>query len=79
MTKRGKTPSLIGGAAGKPKFVIAKKKRKCKRCKTEVCQGIKCVEIPIPGSMGSKTYCMDCFSEIISKSRQDLDQLEQLV
>jgi hypothetical protein len=74
MSKRGKTPSLISGK--KPRFVVAKAKRHCKRCDAELSKGTDCIEIPIPGAMGSKTYCQDCFSEILDQSQKDLKEIE---
>ncbi len=77
MARRGRTPSLITSDSGKPKFVIAQRIRQCRRCETDIYKETKCVEVPIPGSMGHRTYCCDCLSKMISKSREDLDQLEQ--
>lgn len=79
MTKKGKAPTLISGIKGKPRIVVAKGKRHCKRCECELPAKTKCIEIPIPGSLGSKTYCCDCVMEMIVKSRQDLDVLEQTI
>lgn len=79
MAKRGRIPSLVGGGAGAPKLVVAKRKRRCRRCEMELSQGTKCVQVAIPGSMGCRTYCVGCFSEMISKSREDLDRLEQWI
>lgn len=76
MNKRGKTPSLVCGTAGKPRIVFAKGTRHCKRCETKLIRATKCIEIPIPGSLGRKTYCCDCFLDMITKSREDLDLLE---
>lgn len=77
MSKKGKVPSLVSGASGKPRIAVAKKTRHCKRCESELPPRRRCVEIPIPGSLGSKTYCCDCVLEMITKSREDLDILEQ--
>jgi hypothetical protein len=74
MSKRGKTPSLISGK--KPRFVVAKGVRHCKRCDRELSKGTTCIEIPIPGSMGHKTYCQDCFSEILEQSSQDIKKIK---
>jgi hypothetical protein len=79
MNKRGKIPSLICGVAGKPRIVVAKGVRHCKRCKTKLGAATKCVEIPIPGSMGRKTYCCDCFLDMITKSHEDLNLFEQQI
>jgi hypothetical protein len=75
MGKRGKTPSLIGGGAGACKFEVAKKKRTCKRCKCSIFRGTDCVEVKVPATMGSKSYCIDCFMEILDQTRRDLNDL----
>jgi RNase P subunit RPR2 len=76
MAPHGKTPSLIGSGAGNSRFVVAIKKRTCKRCKAAISGGTNCVEVSIPGSFGSKTYCRDCYSKIIEQSKVDLANLE---
>ena len=77
MSPRGKTPSLIGGGAGRSRFVRAKKKRTCKRCNQEILKGSWCAEVGIPGSMGSKTYCTDCYRNILEQSKRVLASLER--
>ncbi|RKY69758.1 MAG: hypothetical protein DRQ24_10455 [Candidatus Latescibacterota bacterium] len=76
MTRRGKTPSLIGGGAGACKFEVAKKKRTCKRCQSTISGGTDCVEVNIPSTMGIKTYCIACFKEILAQTQKDLDGLK---
>ncbi len=76
MAKRGKTPSLVGGGAGASKFVEAKKKRTCSRGECQIKMGEKCIEVNVPGTMGKKTYCCDCFEEILEQSQGDLDKLK---
>jgi hypothetical protein len=76
MAPRGKTPSLIGGGAGSSKFVTAIKKRTCKRCDKSIPGGTNCIEVSVPGSFGSKTYCKDCYSQILGQSKTDLEKLE---
>lgn len=77
MAKRGKTPSLIGGGAGISRFVVAKRKRNCKRCDGTIPNGGNCIEVAIPGTMNSRTYCTNCYKEILVQSRKDLDELEK--
>jgi len=78
MSKRGKTPSLIGGGAGKTKFVQAQRKRSCKRCEREIPRDVWCAEVTIPASMGGhKTYCGRCFSEILDQSEVELARLRR--
>lgn len=76
MAKRGKTPSLIGSGAGASKFTVARAQRHCKRCDGSISKGTDCVEVGKPGAMGHKTYCLDCYSEILAQTRQDLNRLE---
>jgi hypothetical protein len=79
MAPKGKTPSLIGSGAGSSKIVTAIKKRTCKRCKSKIPSGHKCIEVGVPGTFGSKTYCSDCYSLILEKTRTDLLALEAAV
>lgn len=76
MAPRGKTPSLIGSGAGSSKFVTAARKRTCKRCKEAIQGGAKCVEVGVPGSFGSRTYCLGCYAQIIEQSKVDIAKLE---
>lgn len=77
MKNRGKCPSLVTGNHGRPAFKIAGGKSKCKRCNCEIVKGTRCVSIPIPGSMGRRTYCCSCLLDIIKQSLLDLDRLEK--
>ena len=79
MSPKGKTPSLIGSGAGSSKIVMALKKRTCKRCKNEISSGTKCVEVGVPGTFGSKTYCKECYILVLEKTRTDLERLENTV
>jgi RNase P subunit RPR2 len=76
MAPRGKTPSLIGSGAGSSKIVTAIKKRTCKRCKGPISGGTKCLEVSIPGSFGSRTYCKSCYILILEQSKTELAGLE---
>ena len=77
MAPKGKTPSLIGGAAGHTNFVEAGKLRHCKRCKGDILRGTRCAEVGIPGTMFSKTYCMRCYNDILDQTKKDIERLEQ--
>ena len=79
MAKRGKTPSLISGNAGTCNFISSPGKRHCKRCDDAIDAGCNCVEVNVPATMGHRTYCIDCFREMLAKSREDLDDLESQV
>lgn len=76
MAPKGKTPSLIGSGAGSSKVVTALKKRTCKRCKSTISGGTKCIEVSVPGTFGSKTYCKDCYVLVLEQTRMDLEALE---
>lgn len=76
MSKRGRTPSLIGSRAGASKFVTVKGKRKCKRCGAALAKGDECVEVGIPGSLGHRTYCLTCYGEILDQSEKHLKKLK---
>jgi len=79
MAPRGKTPSLIGSGAGSSKIVTALKKRTCKRCKGSIPAQTKCLEVGIPGSFGSKTYCKECYQLILQQTSVDLADLTAAV
>ncbi len=76
MRIRGKVPSLLTGNSGACKIVQAKRLRACKRCKGRIEKGNDCVEVNVPSQMGyKKTYCTLCFTDILKKTRSDLDKL----
>ncbi len=75
MAKRGRTPSLIGSSAGASKFVIARRERTCRRCGEAIEGGESCVEVGVPGSMGHRTYCLDCYSDILGETGKQLQKL----
>ena len=75
MAKRGKAPSLIGGGAGRCKLATALRKRTCKRCGDPIPGGTDCVEVNVPSTMGHKCYCVDCFREVLDKTRAELNDL----
>jgi len=77
MTKRGPTPSLIGGGAGASKLRKSPGTRHCKRCDIKIEPGTICFEVAIPGAMGHKNYCHECFGEILEKSQVDLNKKKE--
>jgi late competence protein required for DNA uptake (superfamily II DNA/RNA helicase) len=79
MAPRGKTPSLIGSGAGSSTIVTAAKMRTCKRCKNSISGGTKCLEVSVPGSLGHRTYCKDCYLLILAQSQTDLTALQVAV
>lgn len=76
MAKMGKTPTLVCGSAGKSEFVIAKWKRPCSRCGSNILKGENCVEVKKPGG-GHRTYCLDCYQQVIEQSQKDLDKIKK--
>lgn len=76
--KRGKTPSLITGSSGKPVKVTAKRQRACGRCSSNIMAGKTCFEVPkVGGGFSSKkTFCLNCFKEVLEKTKEDIAQLE---
>lgn len=77
MAKKGKTPSLIGGSLGSCHEATALRRRTCKRCGGSVPKGTTCMEVRVPGQLGNgKTFCLDCFGEILDQSQADLARLQ---
>jgi hypothetical protein len=78
MAKRGKTPSLISGQAGQPKFAITGATRKCHRCGSKLAKGSICIEVKVPGTLSKrKNYCPDCFSEVLDKTLEDINNIKK--
>lgn len=77
--KRGKTPSLITGSSGKPTKTVAKRRRSCSRCSFVISLGEACFEVPKVGGGFSnrKTFCMNCFKEILVQTKKDIANLEK--
>jgi hypothetical protein len=84
MTKsrpKGPTPSLIGGANGRPRRADVGKLSHCYRCNEELLKGTTCVEIPQLGQAYStvRRVCDECFGRILSKTEEDLEKVRQLL
>ena len=81
LKKRGKIPSLITGSSGKPQKVVAKKQRKCHRRECLIKQNESCFEVPQLNEpfKNTKTYCKECFREMLKKTREDLDHLDSML
>ena len=79
--KRGKIPSLITGSNGKPSKVVCKRRRLCSRCSFEILLGESCFEIPKVGGgfSNKKTFCPDCFKEILEQTKKDMSILEDSI
>ena len=79
MSKRGPTPSLIGSNAGAVRIVEALGTRKCKRCDGAISRNLSCIEVAKPGTMGHRTYCTNCFAEVLEKTRNDVESLREQI
>ena len=81
MAKRGKIPSLISASNGKPSITEAKRKRRCKRCDSDIIMGEKLFEIPNAnaGFRDKKSFCKCCFREILDQTKKDVNKLESLL
>lgn len=75
---KGKTPSLIGAANGRPKKVNALRKSSCARCKGEILGGSSCFEIPQAGNgfTSQKRFCTECYKKVIEQTEKDLSELK---
>jgi hypothetical protein len=82
MTKpKGKTPSLLTQATGKPIAHICQRKTTCKRCNDNIITGKKCFKIPKlrSGFSSPVIYCPNCFRLIIEQTKSELIELEKLL
>lgn len=77
---RGRTPSLIGGANGRPTKAVVKRKCECARCHTELVKDMICFDVPKLGSSFSnkKRFCEDCFQKVLIQTSTDLEELKNL-
>ena len=77
---KGRVPSLIGGANGKPKRVAVKRQSKCSRCHAPLEAGKTCIAIPKLGHAYStaKRVCDECFQRILEKTAKDFEEIGTL-
>ncbi len=77
---KGPTPSLIGGANGRPKRAEVKRLSKCYRCHDDLVMGTTCIEIPKLGQPFStvRRVCDACFKLILLKTEDDLVEIKKL-
>jgi hypothetical protein len=77
---KGRTPSLIGSANGRPKKVVVEKKSTCNRCEDDILVGQDCFGIPkLGGAFSSvRRYCKECFDKIVSQTYIDLEEVKKL-
>jgi hypothetical protein len=75
---KGPTPCLIGTTLGSCSFGLTGSRGPmphCKRCKSELGRQARCVQISIPGSLGSKPFCFVCFGKILDATQVKLNSL----
>ncbi len=72
---RGVTPSLISSSSGSCSVVSAKGPRHCKRCNAAIAADHRCVEVKIPAQMGHRTYCANCFENILQRTEEHVRAL----
>lgn len=75
---KGPTPCLIGTTLGSCSFGVTGSRgpaAHCKRCKSELGRQVPCVQISIPGSLGSKPFCLTCFARILDATQVKLNSL----
>jgi hypothetical protein len=75
---KGPTPCLIGTSLGSCSFGITGSRgqlTRCKRCKSEISRQTSVVQISIPGSFGSKPFCLVCFDGILDATQAKLNSL----
>ncbi|SUA77692.1 Uncharacterised protein [Pandoraea pnomenusa] len=79
-TPKGPTPSLIGGANGRPKRILVKRLSECYRCHDDLVAGTTCIEIPKLGQAYStdRRVCDACFKLILRKTDDDLAEIRNL-
>lgn len=79
-TPKGKIPSLIGGANGRPHVAAVKKLSHCYRCKDDLLAGTTCIEIPKLGGAykSDRRVCDACFGLILDQTASDLEAARQL-
>lgn len=75
---KGPTPCLIGTTLGACSFGVTGSRgplTRCKRCKSEISRQGPVVQISIPGSFGSKPFCLVCFDGILDATQVKLNSL----
>lgn len=79
-TPKGKVPSLIGGANGRPVRVDVLHRSKCYRCEVELIAGNSCIAIPQRGGgfSNKRRVCDICYQAILKRTADDLEELRQL-
>jgi hypothetical protein len=76
---RGKTPSLLTMSTGTPALHTCGKATSCNRCDGAIATGATCFQIPKMnnGFTARPLYCVECTSDIVAKTRKDVELIEQ--
>jgi len=78
-TPKGRVPSLIGGASGRPVRVDVLRRSECYRCDDVIAAGTSCIAIPELGGFANKRrVCDACYQAILKQTSDDLEKLRQL-
>jgi hypothetical protein len=77
---KGKTPSLIGFANGRPSRVAVQRKSQCYRCGCAIVSGADCFDIPRKsgGFTRECRHCRDCYQAVLEQTSKDLAELRTL-
>lgn len=77
---KGKTPSLIGFANGRPSRITVKKKSSCVRCSDAILAGADCFNVPqkSAGFTREKRFCKTCYDLVLSQTSKDLESLKAI-
>jgi hypothetical protein len=76
--KKGKIPTLVSSSSGAAEYIMAQRRRVCKRCEVDIHLQEWCAQVKIPGGFsGHKTFCITCFKEILGKTEKDLAELKK--
>lgn len=77
---KGRTPSLIGGANGRPVRVKVARQSNCYRCNDELMAGVTTIAIPQLGKgfANKRRVCESCFQAILKQTADDLEELRKL-
>lgn len=79
-TRKSPIPTLISGSSGKPKTCIVERRCECRSCSASIEKGQTCFEIPKKAAFTKMwRYCQSCFQQILKKTKNDLEALENLI
>ena len=77
---KGKTPSLIGSALGRPSKKVCGRKTPCSRCREDIAKDEDCYDVPQPKKPHSspRRFCAQCFKQVLEQTMHDFEKLEML-